>query len=120
MSAEVVDRGPAERATRSPAPLDALRDGYGIRADADARDLGGSQNLNLLVTDIGDHECFAIRVYGRGSRLPGFRPCRWSVSVWRREESRVRCRSGPGTARRGFGLEIGLSKSSRTSPTTPG
>ena len=46
-----VARGPALRATASPRLFAALRDRYGFRGDEDASDLGGSSNLNLLLTD---------------------------------------------------------------------
>lgn len=59
MSAEVVDRGPAARAAVTPALLAAH---YGIRDGVKARDLGGSQNLNLLVTG-GDDRPHVVRVY---------------------------------------------------------
>ncbi len=46
MSAEVVDRGPAQRGTASPALFDALEDRYGVRSDRDAKDLERSQAQN--------------------------------------------------------------------------
>ena len=54
MSAEEqVARGPASRGEVSPGLFAALRDRYGIRGGG-VKDLGGSSNLNLLVTDIPD------------------------------------------------------------------
>jgi homoserine kinase type II len=50
LSGEGVARGPALRARPTPALLDLLRDHYGIDGPADVTDLGGSSNLNLLVT----------------------------------------------------------------------
>lgn len=44
-------RGPASRAAPSPRLFDALDRRYGIRGDAGAHDLGGSANLNLLLSD---------------------------------------------------------------------
>lgn len=61
MSTEVMDRGPALRGTVSPALFDALADRYGIRGDQGAKDIGGSQNLNLLIA--GDPGNFVVRVY---------------------------------------------------------
>lgn len=62
MGAEVVARGPAARAAVTPALLDALTDRFGIRTGRPATDLGGSQNLNLLVTG-GDGREHVVRVY---------------------------------------------------------
>src|SRR5690242_18395069 len=59
---DAVVRGPASRATASPALFDALRDRYGIRGEA--KDLGGSSNLNLLVTEVTDgQKRYIVRVY---------------------------------------------------------
>ena len=55
-------RGPAGRAAPSPALLDALGERYGIRAGA-TRDLGGSSNLNLGVTDAASGRRYVARVY---------------------------------------------------------
>ena len=55
MSAEEqVARGPASRGETSPGLFAALRDRYGIRGGGGVKDLGGSSNLNLLVTDVTD------------------------------------------------------------------
>lgn len=63
MSAEMeaVDRGPAQRARAASALFEALADHYGIQDTHGARDLGGSQNLNLLVR--GEAERVVVRVY---------------------------------------------------------
>src|SRR5690242_5092763 len=61
MSIDGVARGPAGRAAISPRLLSALRDHYGLREGDRARDLGGSSNLNLLLTEGRDH--YVIRVY---------------------------------------------------------
>lgn len=50
MSNEEVARGPVLRAKVSPTLFDALYHHYGIQG-GDSRDLGGSSNLNLLLTD---------------------------------------------------------------------
>src|SRR4051795_3212578 len=60
----VVARGPALRGMPSPALFDALRDWYGIGGGEGATDLGGSSNLNLLLTDVtGDRRRYVVRVY---------------------------------------------------------
>lgn len=56
-----VIRGPRLRAQPTPDLFDALRDRYRIASRTDARDLGGSSNLNLLVTDAGER--FVVRIY---------------------------------------------------------
>jgi Ser/Thr protein kinase RdoA (MazF antagonist) len=61
MTGAGVARGPALRATASPRLFAALRDRYGFRGDEDAKDLGGSSNLNLLLTD--GHHRSVVRVY---------------------------------------------------------
>lgn len=61
MSGEQVARGPALRGAASPRLFDALCDRYGIRGNVGAKDLGGSSNLNLLLTD-GRHS-YVVRVY---------------------------------------------------------
>lgn len=50
MSLKVVDRGLAQGATASPVLFRALKDHHGLQNDGAVQDLGGSQNLNLLVT----------------------------------------------------------------------
>src|SRR5258707_15592561 len=60
-NSEQVMRGPALRAESSPELFDVLQDRYGIEASAPPTDLGGSSNLNLLVTDHDDR--FVVRVY---------------------------------------------------------
>lgn len=61
MSDDGVARGPVLRARYTPALLDLLRSHYGIDSLADVTDLGGSSNLNLLVTD---HDArYVVRVY---------------------------------------------------------
>jgi Ser/Thr protein kinase RdoA (MazF antagonist) len=60
MSTEEVARGPALRGVVSPALFTALRDHYGLRSRA-VRDLGGSANLNLLLTE--DRLRYVVRVY---------------------------------------------------------
>lgn len=61
MGIDGVARGPAGRAAISPRLLAALRDHYGLREGDRARDLGGSSNLNLLLTEGRDR--YVIRVY---------------------------------------------------------
>lgn len=61
MSGQQVARGPASRAVASPRLFAALRDQYGLRGADGARDLGGSSNLNLMLTD-GQHRA-VVRVY---------------------------------------------------------
>jgi Ser/Thr protein kinase RdoA (MazF antagonist) len=56
-----VARGPASRAEVSPALHDTLRDHYGLQVGDDARDIGGSSNLNLLVTHNGQR--YVARLY---------------------------------------------------------
>jgi homoserine kinase type II len=56
-----VARGPALRAKDTPALRDILRAHYGIDSRTDARDLGGSSNLNLLVAD--NDARYVVRVY---------------------------------------------------------
>ncbi len=58
---QAVARGPELRARTSPALLDALRVRYGIGNGEDAKDLGGSSNLNLLIADGGKR--YVVRVY---------------------------------------------------------
>ncbi len=60
MSREEVARGPALRGVASSTLFDALRDRYGIRGEG-GNDLGGSSNLNLLLTERQDR--YVIRVY---------------------------------------------------------
>jgi homoserine kinase type II len=60
MSSAAVARGPASRAATSPRLFDALRARYGLAVHG-VRDLGGSSNLNLLITD--DHRRLVVRVY---------------------------------------------------------
>jgi len=60
MSIEGVARGPASRAVVSPRLFAALNDQYGIRG-ADRQELGGSSNLNLLLTD--GPQRYVVRVY---------------------------------------------------------
>jgi homoserine kinase type II len=58
-----VARGPKLRAGVSPGLFTALQDQYGLDMVEDARDLGGSSNLNLLLEDpIGGRRC-VVRVY---------------------------------------------------------
>jgi homoserine kinase type II len=59
-SAEVA-RGPALRARTSPRLFAALRDRYGLHGADSATDLGGSSNLNLLLTD--GRRRLVVRVY---------------------------------------------------------
>ena len=61
MSTEEVARGPASRGVASPRLFAALRDQYGIPAGAARQDLGGSSNLNLLLSDGARH--YVVRVY---------------------------------------------------------
>lgn len=61
MSTEEVARGPASRGAASPGLFAALRDRYGMRGGAGAHDLGGSSNLNLLLSDGGQR--YVVRVY---------------------------------------------------------
>jgi homoserine kinase type II len=61
MSDTQAARGPASRAEASPRLFAALREQYGLRGADDATDLGGSSNLNLLVTD--RHHRHVVRVY---------------------------------------------------------
>ncbi|MDQ3513512.1 MAG: phosphotransferase [Chloroflexota bacterium] len=58
-----VPRGPALRARANPRLLDVLRERYGIgiASQPDVKDLGGSSNLNLLVTDADGR--YVVRVY---------------------------------------------------------
>ncbi len=60
MKQEVL-RGPASRAVASPRLFDALDSRYGIRGDAGAHDLGGSSNLNLLLST--GPRRYVVRVY---------------------------------------------------------
>jgi homoserine kinase type II len=60
---QVVARGPALRAEASPALFDALRERYGIESRKAWKDLGGSSNLNLLVTDTISQRPYVVRVY---------------------------------------------------------
>jgi Ser/Thr protein kinase RdoA (MazF antagonist) len=57
----VVARGPKSRASKSDNLFKSLHDEYGIRADDNTRDLGGSSNLNLLVNHQG--KSCVVRVY---------------------------------------------------------
>jgi Ser/Thr protein kinase RdoA (MazF antagonist) len=59
-SGDEVARGPASRAKPSRELMQALADQYDIRAD-DAQDLGGSSNLNLMLTQ--DQQRWVVRVY---------------------------------------------------------
>ncbi len=61
MSGAEVPRGPALRATASPHLFATLRDRYGLRGADGVTDLGGSSNLNLLLT--ADHHRWVVRVY---------------------------------------------------------
>ena len=61
MSEQGVARGPALRATPSANLFDALYNHFGIRSSDGARDLGGSSNLNLLLTD--GQQRYVVRVY---------------------------------------------------------
>jgi homoserine kinase type II len=61
MSTEEVPRGPASRAVASPRLFTALSDQYGIPAAADRQELGGSSNLNLLLTHGPGR--YVIRIY---------------------------------------------------------
>src|SRR5262245_52950676 len=58
------------RATPSPELLELVSERYGFDRREEARDLGGSSNLNLLFTD-GDRRCVAriYRPYVNASRL---------------------------------------------------
>lgn len=56
-----VARGPASRAEVSPSLFPALHTHFGIPLDVNARDIGGSSNLNLLVID--DDNRYVVRVY---------------------------------------------------------
>lgn len=56
-------RGPALRASHSPALFDALREHYGLDAAQSAIDLGGSSNLNLLLSDPVSGHRYVARVY---------------------------------------------------------
>jgi Ser/Thr protein kinase RdoA (MazF antagonist) len=58
---EEVAAGPTSRGQASPKLFTALRDRYGLRGGEGAPDLGGSYNLNLLLTD-GDRR-YVVRVY---------------------------------------------------------
>jgi homoserine kinase type II len=60
-----VARGPEGRAKISPTLFPALRDRYGIGDGeaAQAKDLGGSSNLNLLLNDRVRGQGFVVRVY---------------------------------------------------------
>ena len=60
MTSERVIRGPESRAKLSPDLFDTLLSEYGIHAES-ALDIGGSSNLNLLVTD--HHQRYIVRVY---------------------------------------------------------
>jgi homoserine kinase type II len=60
-NSEQVLRGPLLRAVPSPGLFDVLRRRYGMDSTAAATDLGGSSNLNLLVTVNADR--FVVRVY---------------------------------------------------------
>lgn len=60
MSGEEVARGPALRGVASSTLFDALREQYGLRGEG-GKDLGGSSNLNLLLT-AGRHR-YVVRVY---------------------------------------------------------
>ncbi|HEY0069195.1 MAG TPA: phosphotransferase [Chloroflexia bacterium] len=55
-------RGPALRAEASPNLFDALSGRYGIEGGKGWKDLGGSSNLNLLVTDT-TNRLYVVRVY---------------------------------------------------------
>ncbi|MBA3868751.1 MAG: phosphotransferase [Anaerolineae bacterium] len=61
MTKPMVSRGPASRAELSPRLFDALRDQYGLRNSEDATDLGGSSNLNLLISH--NLQRYVVRVY---------------------------------------------------------
>lgn len=61
LDAHRVDRGPAQRPQSSDDLFRVLVDRYGIRPSGNARDLGGSSTLNLLVED--DGRRYVIRVY---------------------------------------------------------
>ena len=61
MSSEGVIRGAASRARVSPSLFAGLRERFGIQADSTALDLGGSSNLNLLVSAAGERH--VVRVY---------------------------------------------------------
>jgi homoserine kinase type II len=60
MGTDEVARGPALRGVASPRLFAALRDHYELR-HTDVRDLGGSSNLNLLLT--ADQGRYVVRVY---------------------------------------------------------
>src|SRR5918911_5661587 len=60
-TSEQVLRGPLLRAAPSPGLFDVLRMRYGMDSTTAATDLGGSSNLNLLVTTNADR--FVVRVY---------------------------------------------------------
>jgi Ser/Thr protein kinase RdoA (MazF antagonist) len=60
---QVIARGPALRARVSPHLYAALSDHYGLENGEGAQDLGGSSNLNLLITDPVDALRYVVRVY---------------------------------------------------------
>jgi homoserine kinase type II len=61
VSTEEVARGPASRGVASPGLFAVLRDEYGLGDGNRARDLGGSSNLNLLLSAAGHR--YVVRVY---------------------------------------------------------
>jgi Ser/Thr protein kinase RdoA (MazF antagonist) len=58
-----VARGAASRAEASRTLFDALRNRYGIGHGEHSKDLGGSSNLNLLLTDTDGRGRYVVRVY---------------------------------------------------------
>lgn len=59
----VVARGPELRGVASTKLFDALQKRYGLEDEEGAKDLGGSSNLNLLLTDSHSGDRYVVRVY---------------------------------------------------------